>query len=61
VLDGIDVAINTNEIGDEVDCDYKNKNSVNHLYPKQKGKSKKMIPNGPMKLLHTDAEKHSFS
>ncbi|KAL7437481.1 hypothetical protein ACHAXM_006466 [Skeletonema potamos] len=60
VLDGSDAVVSTNEIGDEVVCDYKNKNSVNHFYPKQNAKSKQLIPIGPLKLLDTDAEKHSF-
>jgi hypothetical protein len=53
VLDGGDAVVSTNEIGDEVVCDYnnKNKNTVNNFYPKQKGNSKKMISIGPMSCI----------
>ena len=41
-----------------VDCN--DKNSVNKFYLPQKGKEKRMIPKGTLKLLDTDAAKHNF-
>eukprot|EP00984_Skeletonema_dohrnii_P034750 scaffold33667_cov192-Skeletonema_dohrnii-CCMP3373.AAC.1 len=48
------------DVIEEVAVDYCKKNRVNNFYQVQKGNSKKMIPIGPLKLLDTDAEKHSF-
>ena len=45
---------------DESPVDYHNRVSVNKFYPQRKGKSPKVIPIGPLKILNTDAEKHSF-
>ena len=45
---------------EEVAVDYYDKDSVNNFYQVQNGKSTRKIPLGPLKLLDTDAEKHSF-
>ena len=47
-------------VSGDVAVDYKDKKSVNDFYRPQKGKDKKIIPVGALKLLDTDAEKHSF-
>lgn len=45
---------------DEGTLNYNNKDMVNKFYRLLKGKSQKMIPIGPLKMLETDAEKRSF-
>ena len=45
---------------DEGTLDYGNKVKVNKFYPLLKGRSQKMIPIGPLKVLETNAEKHAF-